>query len=171
MHTGSAISVYPRSCSSYPTHLPTHSSLALRDIFALLSCSMFMLKSSSTDGIESHLASYQRCNEVFPQAQRMVTCETLLTDVGGRYLILPCSYASTIAANQAGSGASSSSSSAAATPASFPFILCIYSAHPILATRRALYAPALVLAQQLATMRGESKALSDVSSEATVQQA
>lgn len=126
---------------------------------------LFLLKSrDASNSPESSLASYQRCAEVFPESQRMSTCEALLTETNGRYLLMPCSYAATIA-NGAGSAGSSSSSAAAsskssAAASSFPFVLCIYSAHPILVKRRSVSVPALTWGLGLGVvLAGESKAL------------
>jgi hypothetical protein len=119
---------------------------------------MFLLKSSSASSIDASPSTYQRCNEAFPETQRQISCETMMTDTKGRYLVVPCSYAATIAAANGNYGASANPASA-----SFPFILCVYSAHPVLIKRRPAWIPALTIAKQLATIRGDSKPLGDVS--------
>lgn len=126
-------------------------------------CSLFILKSKSSNPIETHLADYQRCVEIFPQTQRTVTCETLMTDVQGRYLVLPCSYAATIAANTSMALPSAANGGAyAKSDPSFPFILSVYSQQPILIKRRPAFLPAITIAMQIATIRGQTKALSEV---------
>ena len=131
---------------------------------------MFLLKSRDASCTpESSLASYQRCAEVFPESQRMSTCEALLTETNGRYLLMPCSYAPTLANGEGVVADSSSSSSSAAaassspkssSASSFPFVLCIYSAHPILVKRRPQYLPALTWGLGLGVvLAGESKPL------------
>lgn len=129
---------------------------------------MFLLKSHSSSSIESAPGDYQRCNEVFPEAQRQVSCETMMTDTAGRYLVIPSSYAATIAAASgtaamaAVGSAASSSGPASGGASSFPFVLCVYSAHPVLIKRRPAWIPALTIATHLATIRGDSKQLSEV---------
>jgi len=87
----------------------------------------------------------------------------------GRYLILPCSFAATIGkAAQPPAPVPVASSSivhggAASPSASFPFVLCIYSAHPVLVKRRPAYVPALTMAIHLATIVADTKKLSEVS--------
>lgn len=106
-----------------------------------------------------------------------VTCEVHLMSSVGRYLILPCSFAATIGnaaqtsalsapaaslyTSSAGSAASAAASASTAGD-SFPFVLCIYSAHPVLVKRRPAFVPALTLAIQLATIVADTKKLSEV---------
>ncbi len=88
----------------------------------------------------------------------------------GHYLIMPCSFAATIAglvpnnsaAAAAGSASASAFSSAPAPPSSsqFPFVLSIYSAHPVIVKRRPAYVPALTLSIHLGSMLAECKQLS-----------
>src|SRR4051812_39291604 len=82
----------------------------------------------------------------------LVTCELLLSDPQSRYLILPCSYASNLL---------SASSSSSSSSASFPFILSIYSASPVLIQRVSFSLPSLSLAHQLSILtQGEVRTLS-----------
>lgn len=85
-----------------------------------------------------------------------MTCETLLYEPHGRYLLLPSSFHGTIASTSNGASCPS-------PPISFPFVLAIYSAHPVVIKRRPAFLPALTIAKQIATMRGDAKPLGEVS--------
>lgn len=66
-------------------------------------------------------SSYERCAELYPQSLRIQTLETLLSNISNKYILLPLSFAHAISKGN---------------DTTFPYVMVIYSAHPIKIIRK-----------------------------------
>ena len=101
-------------------------------------------------GEEHGLGTLSRCAEALPECSRVVTCEALLSRTGGRYLLLPVSFAAALAGNGGGG------------PVAFEFVVHVYSAHPVQVRRRQFSLSALPRAIHAAVKARAKKELTPV---------
>lgn len=120
------------------------------------------VRAAESSGRPLPLSAYHRCAEVWPDAVKMATMDVMLSantkeTGGGHYLIMPASFAENVASHGGAAAAVSPSSALGSTPSSpapgaFPFVLCLYSAYPLVVRRRSLFGPALTLGLQLSVL-------------------
>jgi hypothetical protein len=104
--------------------------------YSPLGC-FFVRSTTNTDGTITHA----RCSEALPQCKNSITCEALLADTSANtcYNLLPVSFASVIAKGQPAG-------------AFVPFVLVVYSAHPVAVVRRPYLSSLLPRAIQLSAL-------------------